>query len=88
MRPFNDAQNRYSAKLTRGNVVFQFETAVRLVSPAALLMILMLLSAALPAGLVLYKRETEAKIAPYLEIDVSSAPGPAYAKGSDLHRPG
>ncbi|MFC3302415.1 hypothetical protein [Parvularcula lutaonensis] len=66
--------------------MFQFETLAGVVSPAFLLLILMALSAALPAGLVLYKRNAATTAVPYLEIDVSEAPGRSFAAASGLNR--
>lgn len=72
------------AKSPNGHVSFQFETRTPGVPVLAACCLLMALAAALPAILVLDRRDT-ARPVPYLEVDVSGAPG-ALAGGGPAER--
>lgn len=74
MRSYNDAHSRRYAKIARGNTLFRNETVTRFLSPAALCVTFMAIAAALPAGLLFQKRETQSA-APYLELELGERLG-------------
>lgn len=78
MQSFNDAQKLLRAKGGYGNVLFRNKTALRASWPLVLCVLFTALAAALPAALLVQKREKSTPV-PYLEIRVTgpAAPGPA-----------
>jgi hypothetical protein len=74
MRAFNDAQRRFDAKSARAQQLFHMKTALQR-SPVVLFgLVLLGLSASIPAAL-LFQEEERVELPAYLEIDVSGQPG-------------